>query len=397
MSEPLIVNWGKKYKGCSVYDLLADTNYCQWIETSAKNLLPNLEYCRQWVATNGNGSTFIANNTTNIIVGSNTNVNRPTPEHNRLQNKFLDDMFTLEFLSYVVYGTKTFPYIQLRDRIVEILGSPIEGGRCSKPVFESDKNWDVKVRLSNDCQTFLERNYQWVIPDDEREAHEKELQELQQQSRMFYDELSNYKIIATEKRRAEIYGLLSELNSRISNLKEQHEQYKTDQLKKHQESVDAYLEDKHIQLEKLHPMLIFELSPVYSKAETRCIRYYSRTDTTFWIEIKTLVGDDYPGILRKMQSEFFKDKKDYVYILLIDKLDPDANITRHQLVEIFGRSNIRVIFFDELEDQTKITDIGLVHVEANVWKIRDTEILVNLSLAPNQVLDVNVVRRYLPE
>lgn len=60
-------------------------------------------------------------------------------------------------------------------------------------------------------------------------------------------------------------------------------------------------------------------------------------------EIKTLLGDDYPCVLRKM----IKQKTEGILILLIKDFNSRA-ATCEQLIEIFKQSDILVIFFDEI-------------------------------------------------
>lgn len=84
------------------------------------------------------------------------------------------------------------------------------------------------------------------------------------------------------------------------------------------------------------------------------------------IEIKPLLGDDYPCVLRKMKTQIELTKNDYIikdpkfgeyptkyvpsnYVLLI-KYFNSINTTKEQLIEIFKQSHIKIIFIDEVFD-----------------------------------------------
>ena len=74
------------------------------------------------------------------------------------------------------------------------------------------------------------------------------------------------------------------------------------------------------------------------------------------IEIKPLLGDDYPCVLRKMKTQMELTKKEYSwkyapsnYVLLVKEFDANST-TKEQLIQIFIQSRIKIIFIDELFD-----------------------------------------------
>lgn len=90
------------------------------------------------------------------------------------------------------------------------------------------------------------------------------------------------------------------------------------------------------------------------------------------MEIKPLLGDDYPNVLRKMSTQKkltaancsnSRNKNNYIhtydmyFVLLIDEY-ASQNTTREQLITIFRQSEIRIIFIDEL-NYIKHSDIKM--------------------------------------
>lgn len=83
---------------------------------------------------------------------------------------------------------------------------------------------------------------------------------------------------------------------------------------------------------------------------------YFEIDSTFYIEIKTILGDDYPCVLRKMRNQIeqthnYNQKNGlnirYGIILLVKSFN-SVNTTRDELIKIFKQANIRVILTNEL-------------------------------------------------
>jgi hypothetical protein len=79
-------------------------------------------------------------------------------------------------------------------------------------------------------------------------------------------------------------------------------------------------------------------------------------DMALFIEIKPILSDDYPCVLRKMKSQIELTNKikytytDYCkyYILLVDKFSSDVT-TIEDIKTIFEQSNIKVILLDEIK------------------------------------------------
>lgn len=76
------------------------------------------------------------------------------------------------------------------------------------------------------------------------------------------------------------------------------------------------------------------------------------------IEIKPILGDDYPCVLRKMKRQMqllnvrdkfgFRTHSHYDIVLLVDKFKSEA-ITQKQLIDIFRNEHIKVVFMKDIK------------------------------------------------
>jgi hypothetical protein len=84
---------------------------------------------------------------------------------------------------------------------------------------------------------------------------------------------------------------------------------------------------------------------IYNKITTCC-------------ELKPLLGDDYPCVLRKLNTQIELTRKDKInfgssglrYVLIVGTFQSES-ATKEQLIEIFKQSNIWVVFTDEIFSQ----------------------------------------------
>lgn len=67
------------------------------------------------------------------------------------------------------------------------------------------------------------------------------------------------------------------------------------------------------------------------------------------IEIKTVLGDEYPRVLREVKSRFAKKQGHELYILLVDQVATES-ITREELSQIFAREGVKLVYFSDIED-----------------------------------------------
>jgi hypothetical protein len=116
-----IVTFGK-YKGRPVTDMLADTKYVEW--------------CKQ--------QEFFKNHTTiyNICVNQ-TIGSQPskTPEHNRMQNLFLDNKRVAQFYTYIY--THQPHIVRYPQCVISYFKLEVENSKHNSAIFEGYYNWDI--------------------------------------------------------------------------------------------------------------------------------------------------------------------------------------------------------------------------------------------------------------
>ena len=103
------------------------------------------------------------------------------------------------------------------------------------------------------------------------------------------------------------------------------------------------MKNKNIFFKKVLNILIF-------------LNYCSRgIRSTTYVEVKPVLGDDYPCVLRKMKQQISltqqtinierKYKYKYKYVLLMKDFS-SSTTTKDQLIQIFQQSNIKVVFLN---------------------------------------------------
>lgn len=95
-------------------------------------------------------------------------------------------------------------------------------------------------------------------------------------------------------------------------------------------------------------------------SDCRCDNLVSRYTRKVYCEIKPLLGDDYPCVLRKMNTKIklIVSSNEYSYnkFILLVKDFASSSTTKEQLTQIFQQSEIEVIFLRDVfkNDYTKI-------------------------------------------
>ena len=269
MAEDIpIVPFGK-YKGQPVTSLMADTKYIEWLK--------NQEFFKK--------HTTIYNI---CITQSLPNTESCTPEHNKLQNLFLDDNYCKKLF---MLRRKT----TIDDTITELDEFEIksEPKFTVKREFEAEFNWDMK----------LDMIYNFNIG----KIKDK-----------YIGEKNDNRIILPENKKVKY---ITWYNREIFN-------DKTDEFKNFKDYVD-------IQHGYSGPCIMLSRIGVES------------LDVNWFLEIKPLLGNDYPNVLRKMKTQMKLSKIKHS-ILFVDKFSSEST-TVEQLKEIFKESNISIVFKSELD------------------------------------------------
>ncbi len=234
-----VVTFGK-YKGQPVTALLADTKYLEW--------------CKQ--------QEFFKNQTTiyNICVNQTIQTGQSkTPEHNKLQNLFIKREFLEDITKYLTGFDKTVSELEklyCTEEYKKYFGDQrFDMDSCLKkikfyPKFEADFNWDVILKTEPGSTS---------ICIDEK----------------FVPDVEYYTSYNGEKKRSD-------------------------------KSKEAEL---HVEtLIKRELPYLHKTCNTYCKLVGEDEKYKIDFDFTVWlidlyIEIKPLLGDDYPNVLRKMNTQ----------------------------------------------------------------------------------------------
>lgn len=264
--EP-IIPFGK-YKGQPITTLLKDTNYLEWCKQ------------QEWFKKFPIVYNICVNQT---IV--NQNENSKTPEHNKIQNLFLEEENQNRLIDLLLNPKSIINKIQngLIHKDFNKYFEKYDGDMSFNQLFtiykiefESTYNWDVFLKIKGQYFNFIYKKEYWRIKWD----------------------------------------ILEKYFTDIFNIKK------------------------------------CEISS-YSDGKTNATLNY---DSYIYIEIKPLLGDDYPNVLRKMKQQVNitscdKDNRlcKKLYILLVKDF-ASSTTTKEQLIQIFNQSNIKVIFLKDITE-----------------------------------------------
>lgn len=229
---------------------------------------------------------FVNNICVNQTITPN-NENSKTPEHNKLQNLFLERNFNIEFINNIFEFDKS---ISLLNKLYDT--------EDYKKYFGEQKFNENNYGLENSLITSIfETKYNWDV-------------------RIFLGE-ENGSITINEN--------TIKLNS-------------------------TYYKEK---LDIRHKLFngINHIDCHYGYGD--CEYYFADIRKSLYIEIKPLLGDDYPNVLRKMttQKNITNDRHGE-YVLFIGEY-ASSYTTKKQLIQIFKQSNIRVMFICDLFDNSQ--------------------------------------------
>ena len=146
-----------------------------------------------------------------------------------------------------------------------------------------------------------------------------------------------------------------------------------------------YYNEQHVIYEKLFKNINHMMSYSFNDP---CKYTFPSMNINLYIEIKPLMGDDYPNVLRKMTTQKkITNDKDGIYILLIDEY-ASSNTSKEQIIQIFRQSHIRVVFISELsnglpckiitEQVNQIQDI--IHPNQEIINLEDENKLLRETL-----------------
>jgi hypothetical protein len=286
------VDFGK-YKNKSVIDLMQDKNYCDW---AIKNGV---------ISNNKRANIY------NIIIsGKLPNTDNPTPEHNKLQNLFLNTEFRNN-IKLIKFPENT------EKKLYKLHNSTVE--------FEAMGNWDVLLEVKFTKYVEKENYLFYQISVNSPYCSNTGIDKF-----FFAHTWCEYQTTFQKLKDR----MLTKYVANFESLKEK--------------VIQDY--DNWIKKERCGD------NDIIKKNDKEFIKTGEFKSKYCFIEIKTSVGDDYPCILRKMstQIELTKKTPEYrrvhgtvAFILLIDKFESKSTSVK-ELRTIFYMKGIRVTFFNEL-------------------------------------------------
>lgn len=314
-----LVTFGK-YKNKSVLDLIADKKYVEWLKQQS------------W---------FQNNQIYNIVVHqsltSNTQTSN-TPEHNKLQNMFLDENNQIKLFS----KSLLFEKIKVNYKKLEMLFIDEDIIKCfdinttqqfphnlgtHSVIFEDKCNWDLALFYKTKRKRFIiTSNLENELID--REKYDIEHKDLIVEHKNIID-TSNYDFHYDKHRR----------------------NYYNDIIKKY---VNNYYYDYNLSRKNINQ---YEIE-IDIPAE----------NWVLYCELKPTLSDDYPGVLRKLKNQIAltKTPNQNLNVLLLIGNFTSTSTTREELIKIFKQSNIQIIFTNEIWKSSKLDIIKYINREDSI-------------------------------
>ena len=356
ITEDTIVPFGK-YKGKHISTLLADKAYHQWCKNN--NIITEQKY------------PHIYNTIYCVNVISNTD-NTPTPEHNEMQNTFLDTKLQVNLLKYLFkHKLDTFAqslFTQEFERFYGKFDDIIDKALidCVQSVtFEEKFNWDVVMNSTNllSFESVYYESYTNTIVE-----LTKSLQTTYSNNKIPYaflcDWLVSQESIDTEVRK--------KMQCNIDRYKYTEKRCNSNLWKFYKE-----------ELIKLYCDIKFK--ELYNHKYIYDINISQSDDVSICCELKPTLGDDYPCVLRKMvqqiehtnnyiknnhSSRKFNDS--FLPVLIIKNYNSKVT-SIDKLKEIFKKHKIRVILLNDIHnDKTNAIDYDAADINTLLQQKIDT-------------------------
>ena len=363
-----IVPFGK-YKDRPVTDLLNDPEYLNWCKKQS------------WFEK----YTIIYNICVNQTIQTN-NINACTPEHNKLQNKFLDKKFQLDFINII--------YPHTYNNIKQLVDSPDfklyfknqsykfeHSVKNSRTKFEEDFNWNVTFYYRGEQKIILQPDdeYELIIKEKYREEYYLELnkqydmiidkfnEENMKRNKNYRSELNNYtKGLLLKQPSKPLEPVLNEIMDINGNICRKYrwsayctncELFKKNHAESHEKIFETTYEE-HMKNIFINIFNGFRID-IHRENNKFNIIFIVGENINIFCELKTQLGEDYPNVLRKMKLQKKLTIKNqnifgyckYEFCLIIENLNL-ITTTTEELITIFNQSKIKIFFID----RTKIYD-----------------------------------------
>ena len=334
-----------KYKGQPLRNVVIDQGYLSWVK-SQPNLVEKYASIIEFLDSPQNGP----------IVISKTITSSKTPEHNKLQAMFLDERFVEKVLA-VYFGPKYFHNLHVWNNLFgsgEKITATIKYYLATGQIFTEDefKKYASSHQSGDffDPSTFVINCIEiypnlaialWDCLGGSKCG-------LDFESSLSYNNYWRSTVSFVDQTEADIVIEASSVNSDITFFAH------------YSPEGSLKAEDCEIGLSKFaidNPLLVKHLQKLgiriipnatVNKIEINALEFtvpgvIQGTKHFLHIELKPILGDDYPEVLREMSRRQHN-------LLIVDRFESNA-IDRAKLVDIFGRSKIRVIFLDQILNQ----------------------------------------------
>ena len=369
-----IVPFGK-YKNQPVTLLMADTKYLEWCKTQPE-LLQKFP--------------FIFNICVNQTITTNNHPSK-TPEHNKLQNMFLYENRKQQFINYIYKN-----YIETKTKLVKLYNddefcryfTKIDINNIKHSIykdkieFEAKFNWDILI-------SHYERHYITFFTNENNELDEKTrfkigynknqddrykkvIEDYEQNLKQHFNELSKQIIHDDFYKEKDDRNMIWELFNK------RHYYNKTEFIEWYDRTYDERFELSYNEYRSIYYKNLLEkygFNKVYLRQKGNIFQVEvgpmskllndDYDDIIFAIELKPSLGDDYPEVLRKMKTQiqltkaYKKDDKNSnildngfcVYYLVVHEFN-STNTSIEELVKIFAQSKIRVLFINDIFNET---------------------------------------------
>jgi len=323
-----------KYKGQPITTLMNDTKYLEWFKQ--QELLQKFP--------------IVYNICVNQTITT-TNQNSKTPEHNKLQNMFLNKKNQMKLLNRLIgsnIGVKfkqRFELLILDEEFIRYFDSftitHVIGG---DPVSRKHKKINNFVpefyRSLIDTRIVFEDKYNWDFV-------------------LYYNDYQtiNFKTKCDVAKRisADLSYRNTQLIDKVYNI-----------IKKYNFGNDHLRDCGYI---RENDLFIIKEESNYEV----CIQAVLKSINIF-CELKPILSDDYPCVLRKLKTQIEltengKKEKSGIYVLLIGSFTSKYT-SKEELITIFKQSNINVIFTEEIFGTSKGVE---VEINTNTQKLLSYE------------------------
>jgi hypothetical protein len=319
MEELPIVNFGK-YKDQSVLELLKDENYTNWLKQQS------------WFGKHKQIYNIVIHQT------NQTSNNSKTPEHNKLQNLFLDKNNQLKLVNTIFSFNsfkKSFDMLIKDEKFIS--------------TFDSTT---LYMYNANDDSYINQNLFEWIVPEFNRNV-------LNHSHIIFEEKNWDFKLKFSDD-----YWIVFGTKDGLENLTEN------------------YLYDIMAEY-GFKKRDGFEFATYISKENEKYIvqiRLKSFNPELF-CELKPVLSDDYPCVLRKLKNQIQlttnnKNARGMFFLLIIGSFTSDST-TKEQLFEIFKQSDIKVLFTDELFKSPEIKSIcDFTDSKSHIDLIKENKVLI---------------------